>query len=65
MGDGEKARHEDWPDSIAVGSRPFVKGVKELLGFRAKGRRVIEAGEGYQVREGSVPYNPFISRKGS
>ena len=45
LGDGEKARAEEWTDSIAVGNRPFVEGVKELLGFRAKGRKVIEAGE--------------------
>lgn len=40
-----------------MGSKPFVEKLKELLGFRAKGRRVMEAGEGYQVREGSAPYN--------
>ncbi len=60
LGDGEKARHEEWTDSIAVGSKPFVENVKELLGFRAKGRRVIEADEGYQVREGSAPYNALF-----
>ena len=42
---GEKARAEEWTDSIAVGGRHLVEGVKELLGFRAKGRKVIEAGE--------------------
>ncbi len=47
LGDGEKARREEWTDSIAVGSRPFVEKVKALLGFRAKGREVIEGGEGY------------------
>lgn len=56
-GDGEKARQEEWTGSIAVGSQPFVEKVKTLLGFRAKGRKVIEGAEGYQVREGSVPYN--------
>jgi len=60
LGDGEKARHEEWTDSIAVGSKPFVENVKELLGFRAKGRRVIEADEGYQVREESAPYNALF-----
>jgi hypothetical protein len=43
-----------------VGSKPFVEGVKELLGFRAKGRKVIEARKGYQVREGSAPYNASL-----
>ena len=57
MRGGEKARHEEWTDSIAVGSRPFVEKVKALVGFRAKGRLIIEGTEGYQVREGPVIYN--------
>jgi len=34
---GEKARREEWTDSIAVGSVPFVEKVKALLGFGRKG----------------------------
>jgi len=34
--------------------------VKELLGIRAKGRDVIEGGEGYQVREEPAPYNALF-----
>lgn len=59
-GDGEKPRKEEWTESIAVGSRPFVEKVKALLGFRAKGREVIEAGEGYQVRESPAAYNALF-----
>ena len=58
--DGEKARHDEWTDSIAVGSRPFVERVKALLGFRAKGRDIIEGDEGYQVREGPATYNALF-----
>jgi putative transposase len=58
--DGEKARKEEWTGSIAVGSRPFVEKVKALLGFRAKGREVIEGGEGYQVREGPAVYKALF-----
>jgi putative transposase len=58
---GEKARHEEWADSIAVGSRPFVEKVKALLGFRAKGREIIEGStERYQVREALVIYNALF-----
>jgi putative transposase len=60
LGDGEKARREEWTDSIAVGSRPFVEKVKSLLGFWAKGREVIEGGEGHQVREEPAAYNPLF-----
>jgi putative transposase len=39
------------------GSRSFVETVKALLGFRGKGRAVIESSEGYQVRERPALYN--------
>jgi hypothetical protein len=43
-----------------VGSRAFVENVKSILGFRAKGRDVIEVNDGYQLRERSVSYGaPF------
>ena len=60
LGDGENARKEEWTGSIAVGSRPFVEKVKALLGLRAKGREVMEGGEGYQVREGPARYNALF-----
>lgn len=64
LGNEENVRKEEWTGSIAVGSRPFVDKVKALLGYRAKGREVIEGGEGYQVREGSVLYNAlFVAGK--
>ena len=43
-----------------MGSRSFVEDVKSLLGFRAKRRDVIEGNEGYQLREGSVPYRALF-----
>jgi hypothetical protein len=60
LGDGQKGRKEEWTDSVAVGSRSFVEKVKELLGFRAKGRNLIEGAEGYQVREGAGPYKALF-----
>jgi REP-associated tyrosine transposase len=60
LGDGKKARRDEWTNSIAVGSRPFVEKVKALLGFRAKGRHIVEGGGGYQVREGPTVYNSLF-----
>jgi len=60
LGDGEKERKEEWTESIAVGSRPFVEKVKALLGFRARGREVIEGADGYQVKEEPPTYNAFF-----
>ena len=43
-----------------VGSRSFVQTVKEFLGIRAKGRDVVEGGEGYQLREVAADYKPLF-----
>ena len=36
------SRQSEWTESIAVGSEPFTRWIKEKLGFLAKGRKVIE-----------------------
>jgi len=46
-----------------VASRPFVEKVKALLGFRAKGRDVIEGAKGYQRWEVSAQYNALFGAK--
>ncbi len=60
LGDGNKKRQDEWTASIAVGGRNFVDTFKALLGFKAKGRNVIESGVGYQLREGGVRYKSFF-----
>jgi putative transposase len=60
LGEGAKTRQQEWTGSIAVGSKSFVEKVKDLLGFRAKGRDVIEGGEGYHLREGSAHYKALF-----
>jgi REP-associated tyrosine transposase len=59
-GDGANSRQEEWTASIAVGSRSFIDNVKARLGFRAKGRDVIEGGGGYQLRERSAGYKALF-----
>lgn len=39
-----------------VGSKGFVEKLKAVLIGSVSGRKVEEAGEGYQLREPSVPY---------
>ena len=63
MEEGKKTRHDGWTDSIAVGSMPCVEKVKAQLGSRAKGRDIVEGPEGYQVREGSAPYDALFGVK--
>jgi putative transposase len=60
LGNGVKGRQAEWTESIAIGGRAFVENVKGLLGYRAKGRDVIEVAEGYQLREGGVQYKALF-----
>jgi putative transposase len=63
LGNGSKTRQDVWTDSIAVGSKSFIVKVKSLLGFKAKGRDVIEGGEGYHLREEATPYIALFRAK--
>jgi putative transposase len=50
-----EGRQDEWTDSIAVGSKPFIEKVKSLLGFKAKRRDAIEGEEGYHLRKEPAP----------
>ena len=45
-----------WTQSIAVGSKTFIETMKEGLGFRAKGRKIICADDTFELREVIAPY---------
>ncbi len=49
-------KEDKWTQSIAVGSRSFVEKMKEALGFRASGRKIICAADTFELREGQTPY---------
>jgi len=49
-------REEKWTGSIAVGSERFVGEIKTMMGGMATGRRHMEAGESFQLRETQSPY---------
>ena len=50
-------RENKWSQSIAVGSKSFVEGIKEKLGIRAKGRKVVGSRDMYHLREAQAAYN--------
>ena len=50
-------RDSMWTQSIAVGSEEFIGRTKEALGISAKGRKVLESGEVFHLREPTVSYN--------
>lgn len=49
-------RQSWWSESIAVGDESFVDNIKQYLRLRAKGRKVKETGQGFQLREDDGAY---------
>ena len=51
-------RDAEWTESIGVGSKSFLRAIKEKLGYRARGRNIIEGNEPstYQLREPQSVY---------
>ena len=65
LSNGENIRDDKWTNSIAVGTKSFVEKVKSLMGVLAIGRKSVEAGESYQLREPGVLYRAnFGGKKG-
>jgi hypothetical protein len=56
----QKNRRDEWTGNIAVGSRAFVEKARALLGFRSRGRKVIETAGGYQLRDEPEFYIPLL-----
>ena len=51
-----RGKENKWTQSIAVGSKTFIEKMKEALGFRAKGRKMICADDSVELREMLTPY---------
>jgi putative transposase len=56
-------RESRWAESIARGSNKFVNKILSQLGSRAKGRRIFEVGQAFQIREEIEPYNVLFDIK--
>jgi hypothetical protein len=53
---GNRDRESKWTQSIAVGSKTFIEQMKDSLGFRAKGRKIIGASDTFELQEVLPPY---------
>jgi hypothetical protein len=60
---GQNKRENHWTESIATGSKPFVHQVMSKLGAQARGRKIVEANEGYQICEDIVFYQALFDGK--
>ena len=54
--DENNDREKKWSQSIAVGSEAYIVKIKEALGFRARGRKIRQTGDCFELRETPVPY---------
>ncbi len=54
---GNNVREQQWTASIAVRSKIVVDNIKHWLGMRAKGRKISEAEDAYQLREPLASYS--------
>jgi putative transposase len=49
---GDRDRESKWTQSIAVGSKAFIEKLKQSLGFKAKGRKIIDGvDDTFELRE--------------
>jgi putative transposase len=56
MPTANRGKENKWTQSIAVGSKTYIEKMKESLGFRAKGRKIICADDTFELREILTPY---------
>ena len=55
--DGKCVREGKWTQSIAIGSQGFIEKTRRELGIKARGRKVVEGGSAYRLREPQVSYS--------
>jgi len=60
---GVNSYDEKWSRSIAVGSSDFIDNIKTKMGVLAIGRKKIEIGESYQLRESQTEYGSHFEVK--
>ena len=60
---GGHSREAKWTQSIAIGSKSFVEDIKDKLGFRAIGRKVVGTGDGYELKENVASYSNDFGAK--
>ena len=59
---GEIKRQPLWTGSIAVGDRVYVKKVKAQMEYKAIGRKVVENGDSFDLREPQISYQSISDR---
>ena len=53
---GSGETESKWTQSIAVGSKTFIEKIKDALGFRVRGRKIISTNDTFELREKQISY---------
>ena len=56
----DNTRQSHWTESVAVGSKPFIQGIKNAMGVMAKGRLVQPTEGAFELREAQSAYNAIF-----
>lgn len=59
---GDIKRQPQWTESIAVGDKVWVEKVKDQMGYKAIGRKVVENSDSYVLKEAQQPYRNISDR---
>ncbi len=59
LGGAEMGRDEIWTKSIAVGSEEFVRRTRQRIDIKVKGRKVVEKGGAFTLREPMSDYGLY------
>ena len=51
-----KNKDNKWTQSIAVGSKTFIEKMKDALGYRARGRKIVCSDDTFELREVITPF---------
>jgi len=62
---GNIRREARWTQSIAVGEKRFVNEINKRLGSKTLGRKIQPLDDGFQLREGIMPYITDFEAKNS
>ena len=59
---GDIKRQPLWTGSIAVGDKVYVEKVKDQMGYKAIGRKVVQNGDSFVLRESQISYRSISDR---
>ena len=60
---GDTKRQPQWTGSIAVGDKVYVEKVKDQMGYKAIGRKVVENGDAFTLRESQISYQSISDKE--